>query len=106
LKATINGIVYDTDRSQKLAHKASSSSDAQLFQTDEGRFFLLTLQLYVDGQKLGPTECWVDLRTDPKVRSRLKVVAEITAFEPRHALEWVIKTQIPSTLRGYLLESI
>jgi hypothetical protein len=106
LKATIDGIVYDSDRSQKLAHKATSSSDAQLFQTEEGRFFLLTLQLYVDGQKLGPDECWFDLRSDAKIRSRLKVAAEITAFAPRHALEWVIKTQIPSTLRGYLLESI
>jgi len=106
LKATIDGVVYDTDHSQKLAHKATPSSDAQLFQTDDGRFFLLTLQLFVDGQKLGPNECWIDLQKEPKLRSRLKVSAEITAFEPRHALEWVIKTQIPSPLRGYLLESI
>jgi hypothetical protein len=106
LKATIDGVVYDTDHSKKLAHKATTSSDAQLYQTEDGRFFLLTLQLYIDGQKLGPEECWLDLRKDPKGPSRLKVSAEISAFEPRHALEWVIKTQVPSPLRGYLLESI
>ncbi len=106
MKATIGGITYDTDLSTKLAHKANVSSDAQLYQTADGSFFLVSLQLYVDGRKLGPEECWMDLRNTPNVNSRLKVNAEITVLTPRLALEWAIKTQIPETLRGYLLEAI
>jgi len=106
LKATIDGILYDTDQSKKLAHKANVSSDAQLYQTEEGRFFLLNLQLYVDGQKLAVNECWIDLRKSPDITSRLKVGAEIVALIPREALQWAIRTQIPETLRGYLLEAI
>ena len=106
LKATIDGIVYDTDESRKLAYKATVSSDAQLYQTSDGRFFLLNLQLYIDGQKLGPNECWLDLRKSPDISSRLKVGAEITVLTTRQALEWSIRTQIPETFRGYLLEAI
>jgi hypothetical protein len=106
LKATIDGIVYDSDQSKRLAHKANISSDTQLYQTEDGRFFLLILQLYVDGQKLGPDECWLDLRETANIKSRLKVAAEISVLTARQALEWAIKTQIPATFRGYLLESI
>jgi len=106
LKATIDGVVYDTDQSKKLAYKATVSSDAQLYQTTDGGFFLLNLQLYVDGQKLGREECWLDLRKSPDVSSRLKVGAEITVLTTRQALEWCIRTQIPETFRGYLLEAI
>jgi hypothetical protein len=106
LKATIGGITYDTDHSRKLAHKASVSSDTQLYQTSEGAFFIVQMQLYVDGKKLGVDECWLDLRSDPDIKSRLKVAAEITVLTTRQALEWSIKTQIPATFRGYLLESI
>ena len=106
MKATIEGIVYDTDQSKRLAHKASISCDTQLYQTEDGRFFLLILQLYVDGRKLAPDECWLDLRESPKIKSRLKVAAELTVLTSRQALEWAIKTQIPATLRGYLLEAI
>ena len=106
LKATIDGIVYDTDQSRKLAYKATVSSDAQLYQTSDGRFFILNLQLYVDGQKLGRDECWLDLRKSADSSSRLKVGAEITVLTTRQALEWSIRTQIPETFRGYLLEAI
>jgi hypothetical protein len=106
LKATIDGILYDTDESKKLAHKASISSDTQLFQTIDGRFFLLVLSLHVDGRKLAPDECWIDLKNLPGIRSRLKVGAEITVLSARQAVEWSVKTQIPETLRGYVLESI
>jgi hypothetical protein len=34
------------------------------------------------------------------------VGAEIVALIPREALQWAIRTQIPETLRGYLLEAI
>ena len=106
MKTSIGDIVYDTDQSKKLAHKATVSSDTLLFQTSDGRFFLLLLQLYADGKKLGPNEYWLDLREAPNVASRLKVGAEIQALTSRQALEWAIKTQIPETLRGYLLEAI
>ena len=106
MKTTIAGIVYDTERSRKLAHKTTVSSDTQLFQTPQGDFFLVMLQIYIDGRKLGPNEYWLDLRLGPDVESRLKVGAEIQGLTHRQALEWAIKTQIPATLRGYLLESI
>jgi hypothetical protein len=106
LKANIAGIIYDTEESKKLAHKATVSSDAQLFQTRGGLFFLLLMQLYVDGRKLGPQESWVDLRRTPNLVSRIKVGSEIKPLTSREALEWSIKTQIPETLRGYLLDSI
>jgi hypothetical protein len=106
LKTQISGIVYDTHRSEKLAHKATISTDAQLFQTREGLFFLLVLQLYADDRKLGPEESWTDLRHTPDLLARLKVAAEIKPLTSREALEWAIKTQIPETFRGYLLEAI
>ncbi len=106
MKATIDGVIYDTDQSKKLAYKATVSSDAQLYQTADGRFFLLNLQLYVDGRKLGLNECWLDLRKSPDISSRLTVGAEITVLTTRQALEWSIRTQIPETFRGYLLEAI
>ena len=106
MKTKISGIVYDTHQSEKLAHKATVSTDAQLFQTREGLFFLVTLQLYADGRRLAPDESWTDLRHTPDLLSRLKVGTEIKPLTSREALEWAIKTQIPETLRGYLLESI
>ena len=75
-------------------------------QTPEGGFFLWRHQVYVDGQKLGRNEIWIDLRRDPKAKSRLRCHREIVPLTPREALEWCIKTQIPETLRGYLLESL
>lgn len=75
-------------------------------QTPDGAFFLWLHQVYVDGQKLGPNDLWIDLRTDPKARSRLHCQRQIVPLTSREALEWCIKTQIPETLRGYLLDSL
>jgi len=106
VKVTINGKVYDTNLSKKLAHHPTSSSDQQLFQTDSGEFFLLKLQMLVDGEKIGPHEIWVDLGEKKPRKSRLCITARVIPLTNRQAMEWCIKTQIPATLRGYLLESI
>ena len=106
LKETIGGITYDTDAGRKLAHKPTLSSDQQLFQTPAGQFFLLTLQLHVDGRKLEPNECWIDLRHNPGVSSRLTVSSKITPLTGHEAIRWCVRSLVPETLRGYLLESI
>lgn len=106
MKITISGITYDTDTAAKLARKPTYSSDQQLYQTPEGKFFLVIMQLHVDGLKLGPTEIWIDLGRKNSANSRLCLTARIQPLENRQALEWCIKTQIPSPFRGYLLESI
>jgi len=106
VKITIGNTTYDTETSTRLAHKPTWSSDQQLFQTQEGKFFILKFQLYVDGQRLGPNEVWIDLSRDNLSRKRLAMVASIDPVSVRGALEWSIKTQIPTPFRGFLLESI
>jgi hypothetical protein len=104
VKVTIAGITYDTDGSQKLAHRSTTSMEEQLHQTADGDFFLFILQLQVDGKPLGPHETWFDLRKDDKASARLSVSERILPLDSRAALEWSVKTQIPKPLRGYFLE--
>jgi hypothetical protein len=104
VKVTIAGIIYDTDESQKLAHRSTTSMEEQLHQTSDGDFFLFILQLQVDGKPLAPHETWFDLRKDDKASARLSVSERIMALDSRGALEWSVKTQIPKPLRGYFLE--
>lgn len=104
MKVTIAGITYDTDSSQKLAHRSTTSMDEQLHQTSDGDFFLFILQLEVDGKPLAPNETWVDLRKNDKAPNRLSVSERIVPLDSRGALEWSVKTQIPKPLRGYFLE--
>ncbi len=106
MKVTISGITYDTDTARKLAHKATTSSDEQLFQMNEGDFFLLILHLHVDGVKLGPGESWLELNKPAEGKSRVTVTAKVAPLTSRKALEWCIRTQVPLTLRGYLLDCI
>jgi hypothetical protein len=106
VKTTIGGIEYDSEASKKLAHKATSSIDEQLHITTDGNYFLLILQVMVDGKPLGPYESWMDLRQGGKGANRLSVGERILALTHRQTIEWCIKTQIPSTLRGFFLESI
>ena len=106
VKVTINGTVYDTSLSKKLAHRPTASSDQQLFQSPTGEFFLLKLQLLVDGQRIGPDEVWVDLGRKKPRKSRLCITARVIPMTNQEAMVWCIKTQIPTTFRGYLLESI
>lgn len=106
VKVTISGITYDTDTAKKLAHKPTTSSDQQLYQTPGGQFFLLILQMMVDGKKLGPHDIWVDLGKKKPGKSRLCITARIVPVNSRSAMEWCIKTQIPMNFRGYLLECL
>ena len=106
MKVTINGIVYDTSLSKQLAHKPTASSDQRLYQLPSGEFFLLKLQMLVDGEKIGPNEVWIDLGREKPRKSRLCITARVLPLSNREAMEWCIKTQIPLTFRGYLLESI
>lgn len=106
MKLTIAGITYDTDSSQRLAHRSTTSMDEQLHQTEDGDFFLFILQLEVDGKPLAPHETWLDLRKHGRADTRLGVQEKIVPLDSRGALEWSVKTQIPKPLRGYFLECI
>ena len=106
VKIQIGNKIYDTGSASSLAGHRTSSTHQELWRTPEGDFFLLVHQIYVDGRKLGPHDTWVDLRTRPHCSSRLQCRRGIRPLKRREALEWCIKTQIPETFRGLLLESI
>ena len=106
MKKTIEGKTYDTENATSIAAESTHSSYQVLYQNEEGEFFLVIHQVYVDGKRLNPHELWVDLRQNPKANGRLQCAQEIMPLVPRQALEWCVKTQIPETLRGYLLDCI
>lgn len=106
MKVLLEGKVYDTDSAKRLAYKATLSSHQELYQTAEGDFFLFLYQIYIDGNKLGPHELWVNLSPLECGASRVSLSRGILPLKTREALEWCIKTQVPETFRGYLLESI
>jgi hypothetical protein len=105
MRVQIGNKIYDTETATSLAGHRTSSSHQELFQTPEGEFFLLVHQLYIDGTKLGPHDTWVDLRAARDPNSRLQCRRGIRPLQRHEALEWCIKTQIPETFRGLLLES-
>jgi hypothetical protein len=105
VRVQIGKIIYDTAAATSLAGFRTRSSHQELFQTEEGDFFLYIHQIYVDGDKLGPHDVWIDLRTTRQPNSRLSCRQGIRPLQRHEALEWCIKTQIPETFRGLLLES-
>ena len=105
VRVQIGNKIYDTASATSLAGYRTRSSHQELFQTSEGEFFLFTHQIYVDGAKLGPHEVWIDLRRTRDPNSRLRCRQGIRPLQRHEALEWCIKTQIPATFRGLLLES-
>ncbi len=105
MKVQIGNKVYDTAAATSLAGHRTSSTHQELYQTAEGDFFLLIHQVYVDGLKLGPHDVWLDLRAARHPNSRLHCRQGIHPLKRHEALEWCIKTQIPQTFRGLLLES-
>lgn len=106
MRVQIGNKIYDTTSAGSLAGHRTPSSHQELFQTSEGDFFLLIHQIYVDGNKLGPHEVWVDLRVARHLaHARLQCRQGIRPLQRHEALEWCIKTQIPETFRGLLLES-
>ena len=105
VKVQIGNKLYDTASATSLAGHRTRSSHQELYQTPEGDFFLFIHQIYVDGNKLGPHETWIDLRTAARgPNSRLHCRQGIRPLQRHEALEWCIKTQIPVTFRGLLLE--
>jgi hypothetical protein len=106
VKVQIGNKIYDTAAADSLAAYRTCSSHQELLQTREGDFFLFIHQIYVDGKQLGPHELWVDMRMVKRTHSRLRCCQSIRPLGHREALEWCIKTQIPLTFRGLLLESI
>lgn len=105
MRVQIGNKIYDTAAATSLAGFRTRSSHQELFQTDEGDFFLHIHQIYIDGNQLGPHDIWIDLRSTRDPNSRLNCKQGIRPLERHEALEWCIKTQIPVTFRGLLLES-
>jgi hypothetical protein len=105
VRVQIGNKIYDTASGTSLAGHRTRSGHQELFRTTEGDFFLSIHQIYVDGNKLGPHDIWVDLRTTRTPNSRLQCRQGIRPLQRHEALEWCIKTQIPETFRGLLLES-
>ena len=106
MKIQIGNKIYDTASAKSLAGSRTRSSHQELYQTPDGDFFLFIHQIYVDGNKLGPHDVWVDLRATRNPNSRLRCRQGIRPLRRHEALEWCIKTQIPTPFRGLLLESI
>ena len=106
MKKKIGTKTYDTEDAKSLAAERTRSMHQELFQTSEGDFFLLVHQIYVDGKRLNPHELWVDLRNATSEQSRLRCVQDIVPLSRLQAVEWCIKTQIPETLRGYVLDCL
>src|SRR6266852_4852962 len=61
MKVTIGNKIYDSEAATKLAAKPTQSSCQELHQTAAGDFFLFTHQVFVDGNRLGPNELWIDV---------------------------------------------
>ncbi len=106
MRKVIGTKTYDSDEATCLAAERTQSNQQELYQSSEGVFFLLIHQIYVDGKRLNPHELWVDLRKGKGANSRLRCVQDIVPLTDREALEWCVKTQIPETLRGYLLDCL
>jgi hypothetical protein len=106
MRKKIGNKTYDTTQAKSLAAERNQSSHQELYQSTEGYFFLLIHQIFVDGKKLNPHELWVDLKDTSARRSRLRCVQNILPLTNRQAVEWCVKTQIPHTLRGYVLDCI
>ena len=106
MKVTVGNKIYDSEAATKLAAKPTQSSCQELHQTAAGDFFLFTHQVFVDGNRLGPNELWIDLNSAADRRSRLTFGHEIIPLTHHEALVWCVKTQIPETLRGYVLDCI
>ena len=106
MRKVVGTKTYDSAESTCLAAERTHSNQQELYQTSEGSFCLLIHQIYVDGKRLNPHELWVDLRSGKNTSSRLRCVQDIVPLTDREALEWCVKTQIPETLRGYLLDCI
>jgi hypothetical protein len=112
MKATINGVRYNTAGLQDIAMEPGNHEE-RLYRTKAGDFFIHRIIQCVDGRELAHLEAWpldcdglsvVDHR-GIKTR-RLSLKESIVPLSRKEAMIWIVKTQIPETFRGYFLDCI
>jgi hypothetical protein len=113
MKATLHGHTFDTEDAKDICNDDSPDGGDWLYQTKDGRFFLVEMTTYLDGRKLKP---WEDVNdVAPELQSleamgdrlaRVELCQQIIPLSSREAMRWCIKTQIPECFRGYLLDCI
>ena len=112
MKATIRGATYDTKKAKEICTDASPDGDDILYQTKDGKFFVVLVSTFVNGVKLRPDQEPEDaaperglMRWEQRNR-RIRCTRRIKPMSDREALVWYLKTQLPDCFRGYVLESI
>lgn len=111
MTATINGKTYNTKRADYVgANNPTATTEAQLYRTKRGEFFLEMCVTFLDGKQLAPHDktLWQleQSLSEAERRKRLKHKASITPMTWREALVWSIKAQMPEEFCGYLLECL
>lgn len=129
MKATIDGREYDPAQAKHQATFLTyNDTEYVLYQTSDGDFFLLLDCYSLDGRELGPMEVLEDLapefkdvtpwgsrrpksktalrRLEQEWQRRVKHYERLVPLTNKEALAWCIKTQIPASLRGYLLDCL
>lgn len=101
-----NSKTQHAEKARRLARFSALNTEEELFQTPDGGFYLRITETYFRGRRLGPHEGWRALGITRLPDERLQNDTRLRPLSKRSALEWCIKTQIPETLRGYLLDSI
>ncbi|MBU6402712.1 MAG: hypothetical protein KGS61_20515 [Verrucomicrobia bacterium] len=94
------------DRTRRLARFSTLNTEEELWQKTDGGFLLRISETYFQGRRLGPLEGWRELGIKHLPDDRLHTGIRVLPLTKRQALEWCVRTQIPETFRGYLLESI
>lgn len=106
----MNSKRFDPKHAEELANYPTMSTDEKLFRTEEGEFFLKLTDTWVDMRRLSPDEDAVETYFAAGVENlpspRVVHTTKITSLTHRQAMEWCIKTQIPETFRGYLLDCL
>jgi hypothetical protein len=120
MKATIDNQTYDTKKAKEICMEPSPDGDDYLYQTKDGRFFLLETEMFLDGVKLRPDQDPDEIAPELDVcnfkvplseieaqqRARIRCYQKIRPLSDRAALVWCVKTQIPACFRGYVLDAI
>ncbi|MHB8521972.1 MAG: hypothetical protein ACYDH9_14595 [Limisphaerales bacterium] len=106
MNALPNSKIQHAEKARRLARYSTLNTEEELFQTPGGGFYLRITETYFRGRRLGPFEGWRDLGITRLPDERLQSDTRVRPLSKRSALEWCIKTQIPETLRGYLLDCI
>jgi hypothetical protein len=106
LKPQFDSKAYETGKGKRLAKLSTLNSEETLYQTPEGGFYLLITETFFKERKLAPFEDWRRLGVTRLPDDRLHDEQRRISLSPRQALEWCVRTQIPETFRGYLLECL